>query len=126
MNGSWTGVVGDVADGKSHVAFVSIINNNQQYSQYADVTVPYTGDGYRWHVPCAKPVPGRLSLTRVFHPSAWLTLILALLLVSLLVRSLVKTSASRYFSAYSSITLSLLNLWAVILGVSAPNAVPRW
>jgi hypothetical protein len=126
VNGSWTGVVGHIVERKSDVAFGSIMNDNQQYSEDVDVTVPYIADGYRWHVPCARPVPGWLSLTRVFYPSAWLGLILALVFVSLLVCCLVKTSASSGFSAYSHISVSLLNLWAVILGVSAPNAVPHW
>ncbi|XP_021926128.1 uncharacterized protein LOC110832946 [Zootermopsis nevadensis] len=121
VNGSWTGVIGHIIERKSDVAFGSMLNDNYQYSEGVDVA-----DGYRWHVPCASPVPGWLSLTRVFYPSMWLVLILALVFVSLLVCCLVKTSGSPGALAYSNFTVSPLNLWAVILGVSAPNAVPHW
>lgn len=126
VNGSWTGIIGHIVERKSDVAFGSIMNDNHQFSESVDVTVPYTAGGYRWYVPCVRPVPGWLSLTRVFYPSVWLAFILVFVVVSVLVCYLVETSGSRRTSSYSSVSVCLLNLWAVILGVSAPNAVPPW
>lgn len=120
-NGSWNGIYGEVIDHLSDVAVCGMVLDNIR-SRSADFTVPHEGLEISWHVPCAKPFPRWASLTRVFTPSLWLGFFLIYVIVSVvmwMVLHIRKTAKREY---YMNLETCFLNLWAVILSVSASGS----
>lgn len=125
-NGSWTGILGQVLSGKSEVAicglyYVCHLSNGFECS------MPYVFDETLWYIPCPKPFPYWMSLSRVFDVSLWLVFMLVYLLYSTLiwVSVILNNMQGNMKHSYTSISKCFLNLWAVILGVSAYDKIPE-
>jgi hypothetical protein len=126
QNGSWTGVLGQVLSGSSDVAMCSVyyvchLNNDLECS------TPYVFDETLWCIPCPKPIPHWLSLTRVFEPNLWLVFILSYVIYSPLmwISVTLNNMQGNKELPYTSISKCFFNLWAVILGVSVHDKVPN-
>jgi hypothetical protein len=87
-------------------------------ASYAAPTFPYYFTGYKWYVPCPRPVARTDKVTHIFHSSAWLSLITSFVTVSVVMRGyggLFKSNESR---AYQTLSNCFYNAWAVAFGVS--------
>jgi hypothetical protein len=125
-NGSWSGILGQVLSGNSDVAicglyYVCHLSNGFECS------MPYIFDETLWYIPCPKPFPHWMSLTRVFNVSLWLVFILVYVIYSCLIWVSVSLSNMQGNNQRSYISFSkcFFNLWAVILGVSVYEKIPK-
>jgi hypothetical protein len=129
-NGSWTGVLREVIEGVSDMAFGAVFYRCHISSDVIECTTPYIFDKIIWYVPCAQPNPRWTSLSRVFKLSLWLGFILGYIIMSVLIWVIVKVSnmaatVGNESLTYTNLTKCFLNLWAVILGVSATEDIPK-
>ncbi|PNF21457.1 hypothetical protein B7P43_G13529, partial [Cryptotermes secundus] len=125
-NGSWTGILGQVLSGNSEVAvcglyYVCHLSNGFECS------MPYIFDETLWYIPCPKPFPHWMSLSRVFDVSLWLVFILVYVIYSTLiwVSVMLYNMQGNVQHPCTSISKCFLNLWAIILGVSAYDKSPE-
>jgi ionotropic kainate glutamate receptor 3/ionotropic kainate glutamate receptor 5 len=128
-NGTWTGVTGEIIRSYSDVA-----TGNWWYRchliEEAECLMPHSIDQVRWYVPCAKPYPRWMSVTRVFKLSLWLGFLSSYVVVSISMWLIVKLSYGISTKpienqAFTSLLKCLLNFWAIILEESASNNPPH-
>ena len=124
-NGTWTGVMGDVIHRRSDVAFGGVMNDNLKFYKQAEATFPHTVTGVTWYVPCSKPISGWSSLSRVFQFPLWLAFFTVYLMTSFIIYYFTVLLPHNENTAYSRISVCLLNLWAIVLGVSASELSSR-
>ena len=128
-NGSWTGVLREVIEGVSDVALGGLYYRCH-ISDVIECSTPYMYDELIWYVPCAQPNPRWAILSRVFKLSLWLGFILGYIAVSIITWAVVQicntfATAENESSTYTDMAKCFLNLWAVILGVSATENIPQ-
>jgi len=128
-NGSWTGVLREVLEGVSDVALGGLYYRCH-ITDVIECATPYMHDALIWYVPCAQPNPRWASLSRVFKLSLWLGFIVGYITVSIITWAFVQicnkfATAENKSSTYTTTAKCFLNLWAVILGVSATENIPR-
>ncbi|PNF21528.1 hypothetical protein B7P43_G13527 [Cryptotermes secundus] len=128
-NGSWTGVTGEIIRSYSDIA-----TGNWWYRchllEEAECLTPHSVDQLRWYIPCAKPYPRWMSISRVFKLSLWLAFLSFYVVVSTVMWLVVKLSNNISTEpvenqAYTSLMKCLLNFWAIILEESASNNPPH-
>ena len=129
-NGSWTGVLREVIEGVSDLALGALYYRCHITGDVIECATPYIYDELIWYVPCAQPNPRWSSLSRVFKLSLWLGFIFGYITVSVITWAVVQISnsivtAENEISTYTNMTKCFLNLWAVILGVSATENIPQ-
>lgn len=129
-NGSWTGVLRELIEGVSDMAFGAVYYRCHISGDVIECTTPYILDETVWYVPCAQPNPRWTSLSRVFKLSLWLGFILGYIIISVLIWIIVKISnvvatVGNKSLTYTKLAKCFLNLWAVILGVSATEDIPK-
>jgi hypothetical protein len=129
-NGSWTGVLREVIEGVSDIALGGSYYRCHITGNIIECTTPYIYDEIIWYVPCAQPNPRWASLSRVFKLSLWVGFIVGYITVSVIMWAVVRiynmfTTAENKCSTYTNVTKCFLNLWAVILGVSATENIPQ-
>ncbi|KDR09956.1 hypothetical protein L798_15790 [Zootermopsis nevadensis] len=122
LNGTWTGIRGDVVHGKSDVALCAIVVTSEN-SVVMDPTVTYMRGGFVWVVPHPETFPRWLSVFRVFKLFAWLCIIVTILLASVIMWRLSRTPINRE-DAKRTMSANIFDAWAVILGISVPE-MPR-
>jgi hypothetical protein len=121
-NGSWDGIIGSVAKRKSDVAIGGIVVYITLIMESVDITSSYLHQGVYWHIPCAKALPYTLTIIHVFTAAVWLRIILIYITISALMWYLYKLawkSSELFKNVQQSFVTCLLNLWAVMLGISA-------
>jgi hypothetical protein len=125
-NGSWSGMLGRVLGGTSDVAMCSAYHTSH-VSNYFEWSTPYIFDNSLWCVPCPKTFPSSMSLTRVFQLDLWLVFILAYIIYSTVMWVLVTLNNIHGHEelSYTSVSKCFLNMWAVILGVSVHEKIPK-
>jgi hypothetical protein len=121
QNGSWDGITGQI---ESNLADISVMPSPIDCirTSAVDYTVPYHYGGYVWWVPCAKPFPKWMSITRVFSLQLWLVG-----LASAITAAFFMLVIGKYLqdaSVYREISSCLAASWAVLLGVSV-SEMPR-
>jgi Ligand-gated ion channel. len=99
----------DLHNKKEHVTYA--LYTGYMIDPYSYIE-PYFVQRYTWFVPRPKPHPRSSSITRVFRTEIWLCLLILLTGVSLVLRTL---ASQEYCDAVECI----LELWAVLLSVSA-------
>ena len=128
-NGTWVGVTAEILRGYSDLALVGWFYRCHIINEI-ECSFPYIIDETRWYVPCAKPYPRWMSLTRVFRYSLWLGFLTAYVIVALVLWQVVKirnriSTEPIENQAYTSLVKCLLNFWAIILEESASNNPPH-
>ena len=88
-----------------------------------DPTHVVYGDDIYWLVPCGKPNPRMRQVTRIFSGSLWSALILVIIVSAIVMWQVTKYSVGASLG-YKSISISLLNLWALTLGVGV-SEIPK-
>jgi hypothetical protein len=127
-NGSWDGVIGRVTSGRSDIGIGGIVVSNMAQDS-ADVTFSYLEQNINWYVPCAKASPHTATITRVFTTAVWLCVAMIYITVSVLAWCLFKSqwkSPESFKNISLSLTTCLLNLWVVMLGISASIRLPNF
>jgi len=115
------GIVGDLLYGRADLGMCG--------TTYAfaipdlDLTVPYATLDALFVVPRAKQNPRWNSITRVFHLSTWLLLIIVMIVAAVIMLCLTNygTKYSEEQPDYSSMSGCLSCVWAAMLGVSVPR-----
>jgi hypothetical protein len=111
-NGSWTGILGQVLSGKSDVAICGLYYICHLSNGF-ECSMPYVFDKTLWCIPCPKPFPHWMSLSRVFDISLWLVFIPVYVIYSPLiwVSVMLNNMQGNMEHSYTSISSCFLNLW---------------
>jgi hypothetical protein len=88
------------------------------FHSHLDTTNPYYILSYRWYVPCSIKYPRRSSIFRILSAELWLVLIMSIVIAAISTTLVGRYSCTSEWQGYKTVTSSLTNLWAVVLGVS--------
>ena len=91
---------------------------------YFDSTNTYRTLRMRWYVPCSVKYPRWSSIYSNLSVELWLLLIISIVMAAISTTLLGRYSRTSEWQGYNTLTSSLTNVWAVILGVSV-STVPR-
>jgi len=91
---------------------------------YFDSTNPYFMTSVRWYVPCSVKYPRWSSIFRILSVELWLVLIISIVIVAISTALVGRYSCTPEWQGYKTLTSSMTNIWAVILGVSV-SSMPR-
>jgi hypothetical protein len=127
-NGTWSGVTGQIATSSSDIGIGDMWYRCHLVKEI-ECLRPHLIDKARWFVPCARPYPRWMSLTRVFKLSLWLGFVIGYVMMSFIMWQVVKVTSNISTQAvqnqaYTSLAKCLLNFWAIILEESASNNPP--
>jgi hypothetical protein len=89
-----------------------------------DYTDIYCTISVRWYVPCSVKYPRWSSIFRILSVELWLVLIISIVIAAISTTLVGRYSCTSEWQGYKTLTRSLTNVWAVILGVSVPT-MPR-
>ena len=93
-----------------------------------DPFLDFTNNHYmvsiRWYVPCPVKYQRWSSIFRIFSVELWLVLIISIGFAAISTTLVGRYSCTSEWQRYKTLTSSLINLWAVILGVSI-STMPR-
>jgi hypothetical protein len=106
-----------------YVALGNVGTNYLMYS-YIDSTNSYYMMSVRWYVPCSVKYPRWSSVFRIFSVELWLFLIISILIVVIWTTLFGRYSCTSEWQGYKTLSSSLTNVCAVILGVSVAR-MPR-
>jgi hypothetical protein len=120
----WVNVlIGAMITKKADIAFESLARNYLSVS-YFDSTNSYYMMRVRWYVPCSVKYPRWSSIFRILSVELWFVLITSLVTATISTTLVGRYSCTSDLEGYKTLTSTLTNLWAVILGVSV-SAMPR-
>jgi hypothetical protein len=108
---------------EADIALGGFALNNLNVS-YLDTTNSYYMISYRWYVPCSVKYPRWNSIFRILSVELWLVLIISILIAAISTTLVGRYSCTTEWQGYKTLTSSLTNLWAVILGVGV-STMPR-
>ena len=91
---------------------------------YWDSTNTYFMTNIRWYVPCSVKYPRWSSIFRILSVELWLVLIISIVIAAICITLVGRYSCTSEWQGYKTLTSSLTNVWAVILGVSV-STMPR-
>jgi hypothetical protein len=91
---------------------------------YFDTTNTYYVIGVRWYVPCSVKYPRWSSIFRILSMELWLVLIISIVFAAISTTFVARYSCTSEWQRYKTVTNSLTNVWAVILGVTV-STMPR-
>jgi hypothetical protein len=91
---------------------------------YLDSTNSYHIMRFRWYVPCHVKYSRWSSIFRIFSAELWLVLIISIVIAAISTTLVGRYSCTSEWERYKTVTSSLTNVWAVILGVSV-SKTPR-
>jgi hypothetical protein len=128
-NGTWNGLTGEIARSYSDIS-ACLLWYRCHLVKEIECLRPYIIDKVRWYVPCARPYPRWMSLTRVFQMSLWIGFLTAYVIVAAIMWQVVKISSNIFIEAaqnqaYAGFGKCFLNFWAIILEESASNHPPN-
>ena len=113
----------DMFDKKIHIALGGIGTEIVSQS-FFDSTYPYYMMSVRWYVPCSVKYPRWSSIFRIHSVELWLVLIISIVIAAISTTLVGRYSCTSDWQGYKTLTSSLTNVWAVILGVSV-STMPR-
>jgi len=88
---------------------------------FLDSTNSYHTMGLRWYVPCSFKYPRWSSMFRILSVELWLVLIISIVIAAFSTTLIGRYSCTSEWQVYKTLTSSLTNVWAVILGVGVPT-----
>ena len=94
------------------------------FNSYYDCTNTYYMFSVRWYVPCFVKHPRWSSIFRILSVELWIILIISIVIAAISTTLVGRYSCKPEWQGYKTVTSSLTNLWAVILGVSV-STMPR-
>jgi len=106
----------DIALGDLHLR--SVLNS------YYDCTNTYCMFSVRWYVPCFVKYRRWSTIYRIISGELWIILIFSIVIAAISTTLVGRYSCTSEWQRNKTLTSSLTNLWAVILGVSV-STMPR-
>ena len=91
---------------------------------FFDSTNSYYIFSFRWYVPCSVKYPRWNSIFRILSVELWLVLITSIVTAAISTTLVGRYSCRPEWQGYKKLTISLTNIWAVILGVPV-SKMPR-
>ena len=91
---------------------------------YFDCTNTYDFFSIRWYVPCFVKNPRWSSIFRILSLELWIILIISIVTAAISATLVGRYSCTSEWQGYKTLSSSLTNVWAVILGVSV-STMPR-
>ena len=116
-------VIGAMFSKKAYIALGGLGTHLLSLS-YVDYTYPYFLMSVSWYVPCSVKYPRWSSIFRILSVELWLVLILSIVIAAISITFVGRYSCTSEWKGYKTLSSSLTNLWAVILGVPV-STTPR-
>jgi hypothetical protein len=98
--------------------------NREIYLSYFDTTIMYNTESFCWYVPRSVKYPRWSSIYRILSEELWVVLIISIATVAISTTLVGRYSCTSEWQGYKTLTSSLTNVWAVIVGVSV-STMPR-
>jgi hypothetical protein len=108
---------------KAYIALGGVNKNYLYYTSF-DLTNSHFTTRYRWYVPCPGKYERWSSMFRILSVELWIILIISIVFAAISTTMFGKYSRTSEWQVYKTLTSSLTNVWAVILGVSV-STMPR-
>jgi hypothetical protein len=99
------------------------VNRDILFSLF-DTTTMYHTASFCWYVPCSVKYPRWSSIYRILSVELWVVLIISVATVAISTTLVGQYSCTSEWQGYKTLTSSLTNVWAVIVGVSV-STMPR-
>jgi hypothetical protein len=94
------------------------------WNSYYDLSSSYLVVSIRWYVPCSIKYPRWNSILRILSVELWLVLIVSIAIAAISIKHVGLYSWTSEWQVYKTLTGTLTNVWAVVLGVSV-STMPR-
>jgi hypothetical protein len=100
-------------------AYIAVVHLGTLFSSnpFLDYTNSYYMMNIRWYVPCSLKNPRWSSIFRILSVELWLVLIISIVIVAVSTTLVARYSCTSEWQVYKTVTSSMTNVWAVILGV---------
>ena len=107
-------------------AYIALGDMGTHYliGQVLDSTNSYYTKSVRWYVPCSFKYSSWINIFSILSVELCLVLIIAIVIVAILTTLVGRYSCMSEWERYKTLSSSLTNIWAVILGVSV-SKLPR-
>lgn len=124
-NNSWSGMKGHLYKNISDIAFGALLLEEELCNVF-ECTNSYIENYSFWNLPRSEEVAKWKGVFRVFKPTTWLAFGAVCFAVVLLLWRIARNNnaVSSHTSSYANFCKCFLNVWAVVLGVSA-SEMPR-
>jgi hypothetical protein len=94
------------------------------WNPYIETTSVYFFTSIHWYVPCSIKYPRCSSVFRILSVELWLILLISIVIVVIIITLVGRYSCTSEWQGYKTLTSSLTNIFAVMLGV-AVSTMPR-
>jgi len=94
------------------------------HASHFDSTNSYYNIRFRWYVPCSLKYPRWSSIFRILSVELWLVLIISIVIAAISTTLVGRYSCTSEWQGYKTLSSSLTNVYAIILGVSV-STMPR-
>jgi hypothetical protein len=108
---------------KAYIALGGVKIKITYYTSF-DFTNSYFTTRFRWYVPCPDKYPRWSSMFRILSTELWIVLTVSIGFAAFSTTLFGKYCRTSEWQGYKTLTSSLTNVWAVILGVSV-STMPR-
>ena len=109
---------------KEYYIILGSVGNYFSLNSIFSSTNPYYIMTLRWYVPCFVKYPRWSSIFRILSVELWLVVIISIVIAAISTTLVGRYSCTSEWQSYKTVTRSLTNIWAVILGVSV-STMPR-
>jgi len=120
-HGSFINLISPMKEKKVYIAFGDL---GTRAITIFDSTNSYCFKSVRWYVPCTVKYPRWSSIFRIFSVELWIVLIISIVIAAISTTRIARYSCTSEWQGYKTLSSSLTNMWAVILGVSV-STMPR-
>jgi len=110
-------LIGAMVTKKADVALGGL-ETNSLFVSYCDSTNSHYMISYRWYVPCSVKYTRWSSIFRILSVELWLILIISIVTAAISITLVGRYSYTSEWQGYKTLSSSLTNIWAIILGVS--------
>ena len=108
---------------KCYIA-LGVVGTHYLNDSFLDFTNSFYIMSFRWYVPCSDKYHRWSSIFRIFSAELWLVLHISIFIVTILTTLVGRYSCTSEWQVYKTLTSSLSNITAVILGVPV-SKMPR-
>ena len=121
--GSVNNLVNAMIAKEAYIALGSVTSSFLLYTSF-DLTNTHFTTRYSWYVPGPVKYPRWSSIFRILSAELWIVLIISIVFAAISTTIFGQYGCTSEWQGYKTLTSSLTNLWAVILGVSV-STMPR-
>jgi len=116
-------IIGGMVSKKNYLG-LGAFGTDYFHVSYLDYTNIYTRMSISWYVPCSVKNPTWSSIFRIFSVELWIVLIISIVIATISTTLVGRYSCTSEGQRYKTLSSSLTNMWAVVLGVSV-STMPR-